>query len=326
MIKMYLNSFSYFRAVAIMFIVVGHLSGSIMGPPTPHVANVEAELGFSIVAASSAHLDLKAILWATIRNLILGGTALFVFISGFLFHHVFYKRFKYSKFLSGKFKNVLIPYLIISPLAIIIFIHNGTVLEGHELGVTEFIGKYLLLLWTGHFLTVFWYIPFIILTFLLSPLHFKFIGLSLKSQFWIVAVFLLISVFLQRPVHNYLEYFSPVQALVYFTPVYLIGIMSSLHREKLFALLQGKELWLILLVLIFALLQALDGRTGNYHSPAFEFSGVDLIIFQKIFMSLFFMVFLFRLEGKDIGWLSLVADTSFATFFLHPYLILPLST
>ncbi len=46
-------------------------------------------------------------------NLLKGGTSLFVFISGFLFHHVFYQRFTYRRFVTSKVKNLLIPYLLL---------------------------------------------------------------------------------------------------------------------------------------------------------------------------------------------------------------------
>ena len=47
-------------------------------------------------------------------NLLVGGTHLFVFISGFLFYVVFYKRYHFTSFFSGKLKNLLIPYTILA--------------------------------------------------------------------------------------------------------------------------------------------------------------------------------------------------------------------
>jgi len=54
------------------------------------------------------------------------GTALFVFISGFLFHHIFYSRFNYRAFISRKIKDVLVPYLVLStPYVIYIVFFKG---------------------------------------------------------------------------------------------------------------------------------------------------------------------------------------------------------
>ena len=62
----------------------------------------------------------------TIRNVLTGGTALFVFISGFMFHHVFFDSFKYQKFVMAKVKNVLVPYLILASLAIaVLYTRDG---------------------------------------------------------------------------------------------------------------------------------------------------------------------------------------------------------
>ena len=66
---MYLNIINHFRAFEIIFIVLGHCSG---------LANFTFDNAYS----------------HTFENFILGGTTFFVFISGFLFHHVFYGKFK----------------------------------------------------------------------------------------------------------------------------------------------------------------------------------------------------------------------------------------
>ena len=49
--------------------------------------------------------------------LVQGDTAFFVFISGFLFYKIFYKRgFEYKTFLKGKFFKVFLPWFIITTL------------------------------------------------------------------------------------------------------------------------------------------------------------------------------------------------------------------
>lgn len=85
---MEVNSFNHFRAIAILFIIAGHSFGAV-GMVFDHLYEL------------------------SIRNFIAGGTSLFVFISGFLFHHVFYPKFQYKKFLIQKCYNVLLPYLIL---------------------------------------------------------------------------------------------------------------------------------------------------------------------------------------------------------------------
>jgi len=86
---MFLNSINHFRAIAILAIVAGHC--------------------FYLVDASFNTFPERVFC-----NLLTGGTVLFVFISGFLFHHIFYKRYQFKKFMAGKFKKVLLPYTLLA--------------------------------------------------------------------------------------------------------------------------------------------------------------------------------------------------------------------
>lgn len=69
------------RGIAIIFIVLGH-------------SIYNSGEGFPLL----------------LENLLRGGTALFVFISGYFFHRIFYKDFDYSKFMKNKVQNVLYPF------------------------------------------------------------------------------------------------------------------------------------------------------------------------------------------------------------------------
>jgi len=94
---MYLNSFNIFRAIAILIIVAGHC--------------------FDITGMSSDSLTN-----ATAMNLIQGGTALFVFISGYLFYYVFYRKYEFKHFIRKKVNNVLTPYLLLGFIPLLLYI------------------------------------------------------------------------------------------------------------------------------------------------------------------------------------------------------------
>ena len=151
---MRLNYFDNFRAAAILFIVAGH--------------------SYSLWYIDSLPEKLMA-------NIITGGTSLFVFISGFFFHHTFYKKFEYREFIKKKIKNVLAPYLILSTLAffiIIITLEKGFFqIDGYSSDFLEYFSLYSKYLYSGRVLTAYWYIPFIMFTFALSPIFLKFIEL-----------------------------------------------------------------------------------------------------------------------------------------------------
>ena len=74
----FINSINHYRAIAIIIIVAAH--------------------SFTI-----AEIKFDAISTNIFRNLLAGGTMNFVFISGFLFHIIFYKKYRFDKFFNGKF-------------------------------------------------------------------------------------------------------------------------------------------------------------------------------------------------------------------------------
>jgi len=295
---MYLNSFNHFRAIAITFIVAGHcytLSG----------------IGFTS--------NLEKI----IVNIITGGTTLFVFISGFLFHYIFYKKYQYTNFVLLKFKNVFLPYILLGALPVLLYTMKGTNDWGgffYPSG-NGYYDEYFLpavkYYWTGRFLTAYWYVPFILVTFLLSPLHILFIKSRPKIQIFITILLCLVSVFMHRPIDNLFVF----QSVVYFTPVYLIGILCSVYRDIVHSKLKGKELVLLAAILTLAIIQALVGVVGNYHKSPFEYGGLDIMFIQKILMSIFFMVFLARFESLNAEISNSMAATSFTIFFIHPFVL-----
>lgn len=299
---MYINSINHFRALAILFIIAGHT--------------------FEITG-----LKFDSITSITIANLIEGGTSLFVFISGFLFHQVFYSKFKYYNFLIKKIKNVLVPYLVLSalPIVFILLQHNPTsdYFEPSGTGIlNEYIVPALKYLVTGQTLIGYWYVPFIMVTFLISPLHMLYICLNTRQQ--LMTIFLLagISVLIHRPIDN----MSVLQSVVYFSPIYLIGITAAMNKSFLYKYLADKQLYLLAIVLMLALAQAMMGIKGNFHKAAFEFGGIDIMFIQKIAMCFFFMIFLSRFEAIKHPWIDAVAATSFTAFFLHPIILFVLSS
>ena len=295
---MFLVSINYFRAISILIIVTGH-------------------------CYDIAGIDINSLTFGEniAVNLITGGTTLFVFISGFLFHYIFIPRYEYKKFISGKIKNVLIPYLILS-LPVILLYLNGIGQAPYFLPeATGIFDRYFIpfikYYWSGSTVIGYWYIPFIMITFSMAPLHVRFSRQSTTIQLVIITTFLAISAVLHRPIDNIFVF----QEVLYFFPVYLIGISCSIHREKIYALMNNNELYLLFIVISLAIFEALIGKQGNYHKAAFSLNGIDIMLFQKIILSLFFMVWLHRFEKTSIKIIEIIAATSFSIFFIHGYLI-----
>ena len=298
---MFVNSLNHFRAIAIVFIVAGH----------------------SLFMTGVIDESVTNIFETALINIIAGGTSLFVFISGFLFHHVFYKKYEFIKFMKGKLKNVLTPYLLLGILPIMFYISKGeTNYSGFFLATGDgwfehYVIPAIKYYWTGAFLTAYWYVPFVLVTFLMSPLHVLFIKQSNRLQLFFIFIFSIVAIIIHRPIDN----LSVFQSVLYFFPVYLFGLWCSINKEFIYAKLKNKELYLVILIVLIAGLQASLSQVGNYHKAAFNYTSIDLMFIQKNIMCLFFMVWLHRFEQVNNRFLHTVAATSFTVFFLHPYII-----
>ncbi|WP_241908557.1 acyltransferase family protein [Enterovibrio norvegicus] len=296
---MFLQSISNYRALAIMMIVSVHV----------YPYGLENTTGYLSV----------------IKNLLSNSTALFVFISGFMFHHVFMRNYNYKKFIKSKLERVFSPYLFLSTLAIaLLFItNNGYFSENFYDSDTRFfsssdssfitIVKYYL---TGRMLTAYWYIPFAILLFVCAPLHRKYGLLSMNKQIAIFLLFSIVSLFVHRSMGN----INPFQMLIYFTPFYLLGILFSKNREVLTRNSLSRGLILMALTVLLAIYQYSVGHQGNYIKPLFQYGGVDIMFIQKIFMatSLYYLLDALSFKNKCVDYVS---DVSFAIYFLHPWVL-----
>lgn len=298
---MYLNSFNYFRGIAIIYIVAAHTYWL-------------------------AHWQMDQRWERFINNLVSNGTVLFVFISGFLFHHVFYPKFKYSTFVRKKIKNVFFPYLILStpPILYYLFHQSGTSFEwiffNGKTGIwNQYLRPALLYYSLGGAQPPYWYIPFIMLTFLVSPLHIKFINIPVKKQTICLVILLIISTLLHRPLYN----LNPIQAFGYFSSVYFLGIYCSIHKNRIYNILKGKDVYLLIPILGLAAFQAWKlPSIALFAKPAFKLSYPDLLFLQKIILCFFYMVLLHRFESVYFKSLDYVARASFAIFYLHCFVIL----
>jgi probable poly-beta-1,6-N-acetyl-D-glucosamine export protein len=298
----YLKSFNYFRGISILFIVGGH-------------------------CISLAGWSIDSLLEKIFVNLIYGGSVLFVFISGFLFHHVFYRNFNYRIFLKKKFENVLTPYLVLSTAPIFYYVfYKGTgsgtysdyIFLQQEGVYYQYLRPIVMFLWSGATMTAYWYIPFIMIIFLLSPLFIGYIELRPITQIIILGIMVMVSVFMHRPVLN----LFPLQSVIYFSPVYIYGILCSIYRDIIFKHLKGKGLFLLIMIFSLAWIQVeLFGHYGNFHKSPLRINYPDLLLLQKMIMCIFFMLFFNRFENRKLTILNHLASASFAIYFLHPYLM-----
>ena len=311
--RKFLNSINYFRGIAIIIIVMTHSYGV-------------------------AHWDVynaPSLFEKLFYSFNLNGSVFFVFISGYLYNHIFFPNFEYKKFLLKKAKFVLLPYLICTTLPIIytifdrqnewllnfVFVNGGRgfLPDGMLEQPLKAIGWFLI---TGRAVYAYWFIPMIIIIFIISPL----INLLIKSGHLLKVILLLlpISMIVHRPIHNV----NPLHSLVYFLPVYLLGIYSSINRKKILIALESvwSKIALILTAISLILIQVLVlNAWGNFNKAFFAVTIPDINIIQKILLCFLFISLLDNLEETNIAPLKKTAQTSFAIYFIHPFLIPPLT-
>lgn len=297
---MYLNSINYFRAIAIMFIVAGH-------------------------CLSLSDFSFHSFFGDVILNIMTGGTTFFVFISGFLFYHVFYKNFNFYKFIKTKVKFVLFPYIIMSffPVMFYVFIGHHVHKYFEPIGdgiVNLYIIPLIKYYFTGIGIVAYWYIPFVMLIFLMSPVFISFIRLNLKSQLLIIFPLLLISTLIHRPIEG--SGYVPIHALAYFIPVYLIGIISSQNKTFIYSTLKGKGVHLFILGIFIAIIGVVFGQVESSFKHPFVYEGFDLMLIQKLILCFAFMIWLGQFEKDKNKFLNLISENSFGIFFLHPLLLI----
>lgn len=299
--KRFLNSINYFRGIAIIIIVLAHSYG----------------IAHWNVFNNSSTLE------KLFYSLNLNGSVYFIFISGFLYYHIFYHRFNYKKFILKKAKYVLVPYLICSaiPIYLTVFQKGGGSFLPESLQ-DQPLSQILWFLGTGRAVYAYWYIPMIMLVFAISPL----INYLIKHQQLPKVIFFLmpIAMIVHRPVNN----MNPLHSLVYFLPVYLLGIYSCIHQKEIYAYLKSnrRKIIILLLALGLSLIQVLVFKdSGNFNKDFFSITVPDVNLIQKVLLCFLFMSILDKFENTDIKTMNKTAETSFAIYFIHPFLIGPLT-
>ncbi|WP_394128798.1 acyltransferase [Shewanella maritima] len=292
--KAFLNSINHFRGIAIIFIVMAHC----YRPAGWQVETLADKAWF---------------------NLMMNGTVFFVFISGFLFHHVFSHRLDYRKYMTNKTKFVFLPYLLLSIPWIVWHITAGTTPQMH-LNYTELTHPMSIANWyviTGRTLTAYWYIPMGMMLFALAPwvMH-----LLKKQQLLLIAIPLFIAAMI---IHRPLANLNAIQSLVYFLPVYLFGVWSSENKNKLFPFINKYWLAMLVTAIALAIIQAHYFGAGTLNKAAFELTVPDLMLPQKMLLALVILAILNKFEHVQIKPLQKLADVSFAIYFIHPWITTP---
>ncbi len=312
----YYPSINLFRGLSILFIVWGHVLQVLTRPQM--MANM---------------LDTDWLFLNRYFNVyVIGGTAYFVFISGFLFYAVFYKRniFQdlqgYYRFVKDKILKVFCPYLIA-----IFFLYVFGYLLGvdlHEIG------------WGFFTFYTLWYVPFIMVIFLASPLFVEFIRSPIKIQLAVFASSTVLSILMGR--HNY----NPILSAIFWASMYMFGILIAEFWEKVIKTTPYFKISLLIISIFLAtLLCCLPDHTYMTDQPTWEInwgSYYEVQIVTKMVQSICFVYILHWLYNRYVNYslvakvrtwcvklirgvyngLGVLAKYSFTIFFYHTYFLL----
>ena len=295
--KQFLNYINVFRGLAILLIIMGHTMQFGESSSLAHIANCE---------------------------IICGGTTLFIFISGFLFQHLS-SKFEYKNYLSKKWTNVILPYLITAIPGLLFCLYCPIAYKNTFAGTNPLI-QIPVLLSIGRVHNVpTWFIPMIVIFFIFSAL---FLYLEKKKVLYkLLPLLLLLTLFLPRGVAEYettlgLSYFAKYMVyvkyilcnFVHFLSLYVFGMYCSANKSVIDKF-YDKRLWLWVGML---LTSALD----VYAQMKYQYSNYTV---SKIFLTMLAIAYLkhydeFILSHKKTNkTLDFIAKYSFGLFFVHWY-------
>ncbi len=299
----------YFRALAILLIVCGH----VFVVAWNHFADEDPTKSITLLNV--------------LPSLINSGTAYFVFISGFLYRQVFQGRMPFGEFMRRKALYIGLPYLIIAtPVALAETLSGSFSVTAMKDGVayphSVFIDLVVLLA-TGRMVNAYWYMPFIFLVFLASPLFDRFMRMKPGARFAVVGAAFLLAMWVHRPQDN----LNPFHSFLYFANIYMFGMLFCEYRHRIMPIITKPNvvafLGLLMIVVVVTQALALNDTANIERAPGQGWwpLGFDLMLIQK-YIGFFLFCGFFALWGHLAARpLSFIARYSFGLYFVHAIVI-----
>lgn len=295
--KSFLNYINVFRGLAILLIIAGHTMQFGENSSLIHKINCE---------------------------IVCGGTALFIFISGFLFQHLSGK-FEYKNYLSKKWTNVILPYFITSIPGILFCLFLPQTYGNSFDGLNPLL-QIPMFLTTGRIHnTPTWFIPMIVLFFLCSWILLKMekkgiLYKLLPFMFIVTLIFPRVDVDYNSIMNlsytqKYLACLGYVfNGFIHFYSLYVFGMFCSKHKEVI-DVFYNKRLLLWLLMITLAGINIFLNYNNIYSSFTVSKTVLTMLLlgylkhYDNLIMSMP------RLNNT----LDIIAKYSFGLFFVHWY-------
>ncbi|MWN90400.1 acyltransferase family protein [Gilliamella sp. Pra-s65] len=289
-----IHSIHVLRGVAIIMIVFSHCLGVF----------------------KNTNLIANSYLFSFLNLFAFNFTTFFVLIAGFLFQHLTYK-FDTKTYYLSKFKTVVCPYISIS-IFCFIFYHYQYLsslpwYSSTENSIISVITKMML---TGTQLLPLWFIPMIIIIYLMAPLLYSLskkslIITGLVSMFWVVMF--------TKP-----DFTRPLLNLLHYGPVYLTGMMIKQNYQIIMKSVKSN---LFLVMFLFCLCFWIPFAYRYMDHLIVEKLYYDTL--QKIVLFILALYFLDKLnhkinDGRTYKFLSYMANISFPIYFIHEIIVFEL--
>lgn len=273
------NHIHIFRGVAIMLIVCAHTVPSLDWTANPLTGRI-------------------------VDGIANESSIFFFFIAGYLFQHLS-ARFRFRSYLNQKLKTVLLPYLILSVPALVIFtvfVQRESMWPWfYQIPVWEQVTLFLL---TGKHLAPLWFVPTITLFYFAAPLL-LWIDRKVPRLYWLIVPLLALAIYLGRNGPH-----GPIDKAIYLLPVYMLGMAFSHFQAQAEVLVARAWIPLLLVTLL-----GLAGHVLEWPVPPYY------LMVMKTPMALLMTVALLKwhpLFGKRLDY---IAHVSFGIFFIHAYFI-----
>ncbi|NWJ24332.1 acyltransferase [Rhizobium sp. RM] len=238
------------------------------------------------------------------------GTVIFMFISGYLFSSTL-DGFDYLPYLKNKFLSVVLPYLIITCPAVLMYAlalktsHAWIDMDWFVNDLNPF-ERYVFMTVTGAALGPLWFIPMVILYFIAAP-AFKAVARS-NLLIPLLLATLVAAIMIGRPDNNN----NPFQSFVFYLPPYLLGIAAHVHIGSIMRLKPASLLLLLGYLALYAI---------SYFVVYTETFRPDSTITMVLYLPLVIIMTAFcahYLDKRNV-WIDMFARLSFFIFFIHGY-------
>lgn len=272
----------YFRGVAILIIMTVHVW---VNPLTAR--NAEKTDWIGIIRES----------------LFDGSTVYFILISGFLFQYLS-KKFQLRRYYTNKVRYIIVPYIILTAIYFAFYAFVGA----ETMSVLEYFEALPGILGQG--IGPMWYIPFISILFLLSPL---ILYIPEKARIKIFPFLMLLPLLGTRT-----DVDITLGQYIYFTPIYLFGVYTCLKFDYLMNLVERNKTIILVLLIIMTIIIFGAWYTGMNETYLHPYLA---ILFVRNILACFYILFWLE-KGRDNYkyWLDKIAVYSFALFFTHSFL------